>query len=101
MPHTAPVIKPTQKAIKDYYAALETYARQRVKHETALDWVIDQYQVYTDKRSGITTDPNRPDDPQYIVRLIGQVVRVSVETVQIVTNLPKVYSAAARREPRL
>jgi predicted helicase len=51
-----------------------------------LEWVIDQYQVSTDKRSGITTDPNR-DDPEYIVRLVERVVRVSVETVKIVAGL--------------
>jgi predicted helicase len=54
----------------------------------ALEWVIDQYQVSTDKRSGITNDLNRADDPQYIVRLIGQVVTVSLETVKIVRSLP-------------
>jgi len=43
------------------------------------------------KRSGITSDPNRPDDPEYIVRLVGQVVRVSVETVKIVNSLPESY----------
>jgi predicted helicase len=53
----------------------------------ALEWVIDQYQVSTDKRSGITNDLNRADDPQYIVRLIGQVVTVSLETVKIVRSL--------------
>jgi predicted helicase len=26
-------------------------------------------------------DPNREDDPEYIVRLVGQVITVSVETV--------------------
>jgi predicted helicase len=46
--------------------------------------VIDQYQVTEDKHSGIRSDPNRPDDPEYIVRLVGQVVRVSLETVRIV-----------------
>jgi predicted helicase len=51
--------------------------------------VIDQYQVSTDKRSGITNDPNRADDPQYIVRLIGQVVTISLETVKIVRALPE------------
>ena len=51
--------------------------------------MIDQYQVTTDQRSGITSDPNRADDPQYIVRLLGQVVRVSVETVQIVKSPPR------------
>ena len=37
---------------------------------------------------GVRSDPNRADDPQYIVRLVGQVVRVSVETVEIVNGLP-------------
>jgi hypothetical protein len=32
-------------------------------------------------------DPNREDDPEYIVRLIGKVVTVSVETVRIVREL--------------
>ena len=54
---------------------------------SALDWIIDQYQVSTDKRSGITNDPNRPDDPDYIVRLIGQVITVSLETVELVRRL--------------
>ena len=39
--------------------------------------------------SGIRSDPNRADDPEYIVRLVGQVVRVSVETVKIVKGLPE------------
>ncbi|RKU15381.1 hypothetical protein C6500_19550 [Candidatus Poribacteria bacterium] len=42
----------------------------------------------TDKRSGIVNDPNRTDDPQYIVKLIGQVITVSLETVDIITRLP-------------
>jgi hypothetical protein len=52
----------------------------KVGKRSALDWVIDQYQIKTDKRSGITSDPNNADDEEYIVRLVGQVVRVSVET---------------------
>ena len=67
---------------------LETYD-YRLGNRSALEWVIDQYQVSTDKRSGITNDPNRPDDPQYILRLIGQVVTVSLETVNIVKSLPE------------
>ena len=49
--------------------------------------MIDQYRVKTDKRSGIVNDPNRADDPQYIVRLIGKVITVSLETVAIVAGL--------------
>ena len=46
------------------------------------------------ERSGIRSDPNRADDPEYIVRLVGQVVRVSVETVKIVESLPEIDFAA-------
>jgi predicted helicase len=59
----------------------------RLGNRSALDWIIDQYQVSTDKRSGITNDPNRPDDPQYIVRLVGQVIKVSLETASLVRSL--------------
>ena len=41
-----------------------------------------------DHRSGITNDPNRPDDPEYIVRLLGQVITVSLGTVKVVKALP-------------
>jgi predicted helicase len=66
----------------------------RLGNRSALDWVIDQYQMSEDKRSGIRSDPNRPDDPEYIVRLVGQVVRVSVETVEIVDGLPEKFDGA-------
>jgi hypothetical protein len=66
----------------------------RLGNRSALDWVIDQYRVKSDKRSGITSDPNRPDDPEYIVRLVGQVVHVSLETVGIVAGLPEDFAAA-------
>lgn len=49
---------------------------------------IKRDQAGKDRRSGIRSDPNREDDPQYIVRLVGQVVHVSVETVKIVKALP-------------
>lgn len=62
--------------------------RYRLGNRSALEWVVDQYQVSEDARSGIRSDPNRPDDPESIVRLVGQVVKVSVETVRIVEGLP-------------
>ena len=60
----------------------------RLGTRSALEWVIDQYRVKTDKRSGIVNDPNRADDPQYVVRLIGKVITVSLETVEVVDGLP-------------
>ena len=61
----------------------------RLGNRSALEWIIDQYRVKTDKRSGITNDPNRPDDPQYILRLLAKVISVSLETVKIVEGLPE------------
>jgi predicted helicase len=61
----------------------------RLGNRSALDWIIDQYRVKTDKRSGITNDPNRTDEPDYIVNLIQRVITVSVETVKIVKGLPE------------
>ena len=59
----------------------------RLGNRSALEWVIDQYRVKTDNRSGIEKDPNRADDVRYIVRLIGKVVAISWETVQIVERI--------------
>ena len=64
----------------------------RLGNRSALNWVIDQYRVKTDKRSGITNDPNRPDDPKYIVKLIGKVITVSLETVKLVKGLPEWFA---------
>ena len=59
-------------------------------NRSALEWVIDRYRIKTDeKRSGIVNDPNREDDEEYIVRLVGKVIAVSLETVEIVEELPE------------
>lgn len=65
----------------------------RLGNRSALEWIIDQYRVSEDSRSGIRSDPNRKDDEKYIVRLVGQVVRVSLETMRIVNGLPEEFSA--------
>jgi predicted helicase len=58
---------------------------------TALEWIIDRYQVKTDKASGIVNDPNdwcdEHKDPTYIVDLIKKVTTVSLETVALVQQL--------------
>lgn len=60
----------------------------RLGNRSALEWVLDQYQVTTDKRSGLVSDPNRADAPDYIARLVRRVVTVSVETQAQVGRLP-------------
>ena len=60
----------------------------RLGNRSAVEWVVDQYRVKVDKRSGIVNDPNRESEARYIVDLIGRVITVSLETVEIVENLP-------------
>ncbi len=60
-----------------------------VNGRPALEWIMERYQVSTDKDSGIINDPNDySEDPRYIVDLLKRVVRVSLETVKIVKDLP-------------
>lgn len=68
-------------------AAAHTY---RLGNRSALDWIIDQYQVERakDDPDTVLSDPNRTDDEEYIVRLVGQVITVSVETMKLVNALP-------------
>jgi predicted helicase len=60
----------------------------RLGNRSALEWVIEQYQIKTDARSGIVNDPNDYENPQAIIKLIGQVIQVSLETVKMVKGLP-------------
>ncbi|MBE3076997.1 DEAD/DEAH box helicase [Clavibacter michiganensis subsp. michiganensis] len=67
---------------------------------SALDWILERYQVKTDKASGIVNDPNdwgaERGNPAYIMELIQRIVTVSVETVRIVQSLPPLrYQGAA------
>ena len=66
----------------------EKVSDYRLGNRSALEWIINQYCVKIDKRSGIVNDPNRADDPQYIVKLIGKVITISLETVKIIEELP-------------
>ena len=65
-----------------------------VNGRSPLGWIIDQYQVSTDRDSGIKNDPNdwcrEHNNPRYILELIMRVIEVSVRTVRIVKSLPKV-----------
>ena len=55
---------------------------------SALEWVVNQYRVKQERRSGIVNNPNDAEVPRYIVELIGSVITVSLETVEIVEGLP-------------
>ena len=64
-----------------------------INGRTAIEWVMDRYQVTTDKASGIVNDPNlyaeETGQPEYILNLLLSVIAVSVKTMEIVKGLPK------------
>lgn len=63
--------------------------RYKLGARSAIEWIIDRYQVKTDKDSGIINDPNDwSDDPRYIIDLLRRIVTVSMETMKIVDALP-------------
>ena len=65
-----------------------------VNGRSAIEWVIDRYQVRTHTESQITNDPNKwceeNDNPRYIFDLLLSVISLSMETVGIVESLPVV-----------
>lgn len=61
-----------------------------VNGRSAIEWIMDQYQVKTDKKSGITDDPNDySSDEKYIFNLLLRIINVSLKTVDLVNSLPK------------
>jgi predicted helicase len=62
-----------------------------VNGKSAIEWVMERYQVSTDKDSDIFNDPNEwSDNPRYIIDLLEKVINVSVKTVEIVKELPSI-----------
>jgi predicted helicase len=55
---------------------------------------MERYQITTHRESGIVNDPNdwarEQGKPKYILDLLLSVIAVSVKTVEIVKELPKV-----------
>ena len=61
-----------------------------VNGKSAIEWVMERYQITQHKDSKIVNDPNEwSDDPRYILELLQKVVTVSMKTVEIVSGLPK------------
>ncbi|WP_368797587.1 DEAD/DEAH box helicase [Kocuria sp. CPCC 205258] len=64
----------------------------QVNGKSALEWILDRYQITIHKDSRITNDPNdysrEVGDPRYIINLVKRIVTVSMEINNIVANLP-------------
>jgi predicted helicase len=65
-----------------------------VNGKSAIEWVIERQSVTTDKDSGIVNDANlwateTMNNAAYPLELLLRVITVSLETMKIVNNLPK------------
>ena len=65
-----------------------------VNGKPALEWVMERQGVKTDKASGIVNDANdwaieTMNNPRYPMELFLRVITVSLETMKIVNQLPK------------
>lgn len=91
--------KATDKSEIRYNAGITLSGIPEDAHEyqlgsrSALDWLVDRYEVKTDSKCGITNDPNdwaeELGDPRYILDLLRRVTTVSVRTVEVMKSLPE------------
>ena len=96
----------TGKRVNDYttlvyndnltYADIPERANDyKVNGRSPLEWMVDRYQVKTDKATAIVNDPNEySDDPAYICNLVPRLVTVSMRTLEIIESLPSLKEIA-------
>ena len=73
--------------ISDIPAETDHY---QLSGRSALEWIIDRYEIKTDKSSGIVQDPNAFSSVStYVTDLIAQVIEVSIKHVDLVSKAPK------------
>jgi len=64
-----------------------------VNGKSAIEWIMERYQLTTHKESNITNNPNNwskeVNNPRYILDLLLSIINVSVKTVEIVEGLPE------------
>ncbi len=59
-----------------------------ISGRSALEWVIDRYQINQDSNTKIVQNPNLwSDDPDYVLNLIGRIVKVSLDTVELIGKI--------------
>ena len=85
------IIYNSRITIKDIPAKAYEYV---VNGKSAIEWIMERYQVSVHKDSGIKNDPNdwskEHDKPSYIFDLLLSIINVSMQTVEIVEGLPRV-----------
>jgi predicted helicase len=58
-----------------------------IGNRSALEWLVEQYRVRNVATAGGEDDPNQSSDPAYIIRLIGQIITISIESHKIINSM--------------
>lgn len=65
-----------------------------INGRSGIEWIMDRYQIKTDKDSGIVNNPNiwckEHGSPRYILNLLCSIITISMETIKIIQGLPKI-----------
>jgi len=65
-----------------------------VNGKSAIEWIMERYQITTHKESQITNDPNdwaeEVGNPRYILDLLLSIINVSMRTRVLIGKLPKI-----------
>lgn len=60
-----------------------------INGKSAIEWIVEQYAVTTDKASGIVNDPNAYAGGKYIFDLLLSIISVSLKTQELIAKLPE------------
>lgn len=61
-----------------------------INGKPAINWIMSEYQIKTNRASGITDDPNKfSEDPKYILNLLLSVINLSLKTLKLIDQLPE------------
>jgi predicted helicase len=64
--------------------------RFKINGRSPLEWIVNQFQLTTDKDTGIVSDPNLfVSNPTFVVDLISRAISVSTQTIAILESIPK------------
>ena len=85
-------LKPTHKPIQHFYSALRQFDDLGVSHEGAVKSAFHGLRDHCARQHDWTLVP----EWEYIVRLLGQVITVSLETVKLVKALPPLETTGSR-----
>ncbi|EAL7151864.1 restriction endonuclease, partial [Campylobacter jejuni] len=61
----------------------------KINGKSAIDWIIDRYQISIDKKSLIENNPNDYQGGKYIYELLLKIIDLSIKSVDLINEISK------------